>query len=185
LFNNGQIAPYSMLSDGVRNLVAMISDLTMRCAVLNPWLSERVNDTRGVVLIDEVDLHLHPSWQRQVIPSLLEIFQNVQFFITTHSPQVISTVQRESVFILSNNEIKPVDQFTQGRDSNSVLVDIFDVLPRPAEAAHQLASFYGAIEKQDVETAEKMLHYLEEKWGDLDTDMVRARMFYEDLLNDL
>jgi predicted ATP-binding protein involved in virulence len=85
--------PFSLLSDGYRNMVAMAADIAVRCATLNPHLQGKSSDeTPGVVLIDEIDLHLHPRWQRRVVNDLLQTFPEVQFFATTHSPFVIQSL---------------------------------------------------------------------------------------------
>ena len=85
--------PFSFLSDGYRNMVAMVADIAVRCATLNPQLKEKSSqETPGVVLIDEIDLHLHPRWQRRVVNDLLRTFPRIQFFGTTHSPFVIQSL---------------------------------------------------------------------------------------------
>lgn len=175
---------FDYLSDGQKMLVVILADIAMRCLLLNPQLGKEANETAGVVLIDEVDLHLHPAWQRLVVPTLLNAFPNVQFFVATHSPQVISTTTPESLFILNNYTLHSSEYFTEGRDSNSILSEIFDVPPRPEAFARELGCFYNALERQAVDEAETILNQLTEKWGQLDSDIVRARMFYEDLLND-
>ena len=74
-------------------------------AVLNPQLLGQVcTETDGIVLIDEVDLHLHPTWQQQILKDLTEIFPKVQFIVTTHAPAVISTVKSENVIMLDAGE---------------------------------------------------------------------------------
>ncbi len=95
--------PVGMLSDGYRSTVALFADLARRCAILNPHLlAEAAQKTPGIVLIDEVDLHLHPSWQRRFITDLRKAFPTMQFVLTTHSPQVISG----ATAILNENEDK-------------------------------------------------------------------------------
>ena len=85
--------PFSFLSDGYRNMVAMVADIAVRCATLNPHLKAKSSqETPGVVLIDEIDLHLHPRWQRRVVDDLLRTFPKIQFFGTTHSPFVIQSL---------------------------------------------------------------------------------------------
>lgn len=87
----GAPRPVGMLSDGYRSTVALFADLARRCAILNPHLlAEAARETPGIVLIDEVDLHLHPAWQRRFITDLRKAFPAIQFVLTTHSPQVIS-----------------------------------------------------------------------------------------------
>ncbi|MGL5370980.1 MAG: AAA family ATPase, partial [Plesiomonas shigelloides] len=129
--------PLSMLSDGLRNMVAMVSDIAFRCIKLNPHLGTNAAEkTRGIVLIDEVDMFLHPAWQQQVLGALKEAFPLVQFIVTTHSPQVISTVHSESIRVLGKNvEGNPVAAIpsanTYGVPSNSVLHTVMQVDPQP------------------------------------------------------
>lgn len=96
--------PVSLLSDGVRAMVSMVADMAWRCAKLNPHFGEMAaQKTEGIVLIDEVDMHLHPEWLQRVIQSLTKTFPNIQFIVTTHSPQVLSTVPKESIRVLSEH----------------------------------------------------------------------------------
>jgi predicted ATP-binding protein involved in virulence len=97
--------PVSYLSDGVRAMVSMVADIAFRCVRLNGFMGrEAARSTQGLVLIDEVDMHLHPAWQQRVIGSLQRAFPLVQFIVTTHSPQVLSTVGREHIRILRETE---------------------------------------------------------------------------------
>jgi predicted ATP-binding protein involved in virulence len=85
--------PFHLLSDGYRSMVGMAADIAYRMAMLNPHLLERaIEETPGFVLIDEIDLHLHPNWQRQVVGHLLQAFPQVQFVATTHSPFIIQSL---------------------------------------------------------------------------------------------
>jgi len=85
--------PFSYLSDGFRNMVAMVADIAVRCASLNPqFKGDAARNTPGVVMIDEIDLHLHPKWQRRVVNDLLNAFPKIQFVATTHSPFVIQSL---------------------------------------------------------------------------------------------
>lgn len=184
-FSNGNEMPASSLSDGQKNLLLLCTGIALQCVLLNPHLGLKANQSKGIVLIDEIDLHLHPGWQRLALPTLSDAFPNIQFIVTTHSPQIISTAQRESVFALDQFTINPVQNYTEGRDANSVLNEIFGVPSRPIEYIEKIAEFYQAIQQQHADNAKDILFYLEDKWGSLDAEIVRARMFYEDLLNDL
>jgi predicted ATP-binding protein involved in virulence len=91
----GNLLPFSLLSDGQRSMLAMVADIAYRMAQLNPHLVENVAlETPGVVLIDELDLHLHPKWQRKVVDNLRRAFPKVQFFATSHSPFIIQSLQQ-------------------------------------------------------------------------------------------
>ncbi len=96
--------PLSHLSDGYRNMLTMVMDIAYRASVLNPHL-EDFSKTEGVVLIDEIDLHLHPKWQREAIGGLVRTFPNLQFFLTTHSPFIIQSLEAsESAKLINLSE---------------------------------------------------------------------------------
>ena len=125
------------LSDGVKNMLAMVADIAYRCVLLNSHLgSQAAQQTPGIVMIDEVDMHLHPSWQQTVLSSLTTAFPNIQFIVTTHSPQVLSTVHRENIRLLGTNEAgqmtvsEPLAD-SYGEPSNDVLQAIMHVDPQP------------------------------------------------------
>ncbi len=89
----GKCVPFSMLSDGFRNMLAIVADIAVRCSMLNPQLEAAApRETEGVVLIDELDLHLHPKWQRRVVGDLMRAFPKVQFIATSHSPFIIQSL---------------------------------------------------------------------------------------------
>ncbi len=125
--------PISLLSDGVRNMVGLVADIAYRCVRLNPHLEgNAVNDTFGIVLIDEVDMHLHPEWQQLVLQNLEEAFPNIQFIVTTHSPQVLSTVKKESIIVLGRTgKVQPIFGETYGEASNDILTEVMHVNPKP------------------------------------------------------
>ena len=92
--------PFRMLSDGQREIIGVVADIAHRAAVLNPHLQENApQESEGVVLIDEIDLHLHPKWQRRVIADLRRTFPKIQFFVTTHSPFIIQSLLPEDCVI--------------------------------------------------------------------------------------
>jgi predicted ATP-binding protein involved in virulence len=94
-FKDGATIPFEHLSDGQRTMLGLFCDLARRAAILNPHLLGEANEkTKGVVLIDELDLHLHPKWQRSIIESLLVTFPNIQFICTTHSPFLIQSLNK-------------------------------------------------------------------------------------------
>ena len=122
------------LSQGEKSLLALIMDMTHRLMLLNPSLDNPLHGN-GVVLIDEIDLHLHPAWQQRVIPSLLRTFPNIQFIVTTHSPQVLSTIPKECIRVLGENSlgqmiaVEPL-AFSYGEPSNDILQAIMHVDPQ-------------------------------------------------------
>jgi predicted ATP-binding protein involved in virulence len=162
-FKDGQMLPYTMLSDGTRNLVALISDLALRCAVLNPWMGKKINEVPGIALIDEVDLHLHPSWQRQVVPNLLKSFPNIQFFITTHSPMTLASLEPyisdpdPNIFVLmrDNSQVKvsPLKREVFGT-ANHWLTDALGLdEPRSIEAEKAIQEAKKILAEKDPKLA--------------------------------
>jgi predicted ATP-binding protein involved in virulence len=106
---DGRILPFNSLSDGTRNFFAIVADMAYMCLTLNPHLKERaLKETEGVVLIDELDLHLHPEWQRKIINILKDTFPNIQFVVTTHSPFLIQETGRDQLIILKDSQIHKI-----------------------------------------------------------------------------
>jgi predicted ATP-binding protein involved in virulence len=103
---NGQKAKlqFRQLSDGYRNIIGMVADIAYRCLKLNPHLGKNaVKETPGIVLIDELDLHLHPNWQRRIVEDLKNTFPNIQFIATTHSPFIVQSLRAEELRILDED----------------------------------------------------------------------------------
>lgn len=125
--------PISYLSDGVQGMLALTADIAYRCSRLNPHLDNAPKETEGIVMIDEVDLHLHPRWQQMVLPSLQEAFPLIQFIVTTHSPQVITSVKNQSIQIISDNKLYSAPLGTEGAEASRVLKRVFGVELRPKD----------------------------------------------------
>lgn len=168
---------FQSLSSGEKSLIAIVGDIARR---LRNVYWEKPLEGDGVVLIDEIEQHLHPAWQRTIIPNLRRTFPNIQFILTTHSPQVISTLHRENVFILDNFQLVKETPHTYGRDSNSILYDIFGIEKRPAEAKEEFAKLYRLMDDPEkiAETAD-LLRDVEAKYGYYDEEVVRARGQFE------
>lgn len=164
------------MSDGYKNTLSMIGDIAYRMAVLNPVLGDQVLDkTPGIVLLDEVDLHLHPQWQQTILSDLHTIFPNVQFIVSSHAPAVINSVPREQIRILDNGEIYMPAAQTYGRDANSILREVMKVSERPADVVRRLNDFYACMNENEYEEADKMLTEIEEIVGTNDPDIAAAR----------
>jgi len=124
----------SQLSDGIKNMLGMIADIAYRCALLNSHLGEfAAEKTEGVVMIDEIEMHLHPAWQQSVVASLEMAFPNLQFILTTHSPQVLTTVPSESIWMLENGQAHMAPPGSKGAESARLLRRVFGVESRPPE----------------------------------------------------
>lgn len=168
--------PFHELSDGFKNTMSLVADIAYRMAVLNPHLLENtIKKTPGVVLIDEIDQHLHPKWQRSILKSLMKIFPKVQFIVTTHSPSVIASAISSQLIILDEDGCHyPGNSY--GKDSNSVLTEIMDVVPRPDEVQKRLNEFYQFLDEEKFDRAEKLIDELTELVGEDNSDVISARV---------
>ncbi|SCP97740.1 AAA family ATPase [Anaerobium acetethylicum] len=171
--------PMKSLSDGIKGAVSMIADIAYRMAMLNPHLFDNVLQTPGVVLIDEVDIHLHPAWQKKIVSDLVSTFPNVQFVVTTHSPSVIANVPKEHILILDNYEVHLPQNTTYGRDVSAILREIMYADVRPKEVSEMIKKFYDAIDEDDIEQAKKLLDNMKTILGDLDSEVVQAQVYLD------
>lgn len=95
------LLPLSFHSDGIHYFTAMIAEIAYRCIVLNGFKKENaIRETNGVIMIDEIDLHLHPKWQRHVVSDLKKAFPNIQFVVTTHSPFIVQSLETSELINL-------------------------------------------------------------------------------------
>lgn len=164
------------LSDGEKCLLAMVGDLARRLAIANPGREDPLQG-EGVVLIDEIELHLHPQWQREIIPALTRTFPHCQFIVTTHSPQVISHVKPQNIYVLEstpNGIIAKRPESSLGRDSNRILEDLMDTPARPQPIKDRLLELFRTIENGDLEYARKLKQEIAEEVGISEPELVKA-----------
>ena len=163
------------LSDGEKGLLAMAGDIARRLAIANPGLPDPLQG-EGIVLIDEIELHLHPKLQREIIPSLKNTFPKCQFIITTHSPQVISHVK--SVYLLSSipEGIFAEQRRTFGKDSSRILEELMGVPDRPEDIKKRLRELFRLIDDGKIIEAKQMQEQLEKDIGDDDPEFASADM---------
>jgi predicted ATP-binding protein involved in virulence len=152
--------PVSLLSDGVRAMVSMVADIAFRCVRLNGYLGRKAtSETQGIVLIDEVDIHLHPAWQQRVIRTLRAAFPRIQFIVTTHSPQVLSCVDAKCIRLVAEDIdsesckiVSVAQEFSEqtlGVDSSLLLSKIMGVDPVPDTIQTRWLSEYHMLIQQD------------------------------------
>lgn len=167
------ILPYHLLSDGQRNMVALAADIGFKAAQLNPQHGDRVlQETSGVVLIDELDLHLHPRWQRHVVCDLKRTFPKIQFFASTHSPQVVGETPRDEVIVL--REAGPTQpSVAYGADSNWLLEFEMGAQARNAQAADLIRLVEEALDEPHLAQARAKLNELRKLLGGDDGETVR------------
>lgn len=175
--------PVELLSDGIRNMIGMAADIAFRATKLNPHFGAAASKrTSGVVLIDEVDMHLHPEWQQSVLRSLTAAFPRIQFIVTTHSPQVISSVPSESVRILSESAVFSAPPGTEGAESSRVLKRVFDVATRPhIEATRELERYLALVyaDQWDSAPAKALRMTLDERYRGEEPALTEADLYIE------
>ena len=151
---------YKNLSDGERVAIALVSDIARRMCLLNPHLATEVaRQTPGVVLIDELDIHLHPTWQRLIVRGLTKAFPMIQFIATSHSPHVLSELRPEHIILLTHDGASR-PQASYGLDANRVLAQIMDAGTRPTEVEKSLSELFTLIEQNELSRARSQLEHL-------------------------
>lgn len=176
-YNNEEIHKVGLLSDGYRNIIGFVSDIAYRIAILNPNLEDNIKKTPGIVLIDEIDLHLHPKWQKKIVGLLIDLFPKVQFIATSHSPFIIQSMEAGGIIDLDKNEnlttnatkmsiediaedIMKVEhpQMSQRKQEMlKVAEEYFDILDKVEE---------GKVSQKDVEELKDKLDELSEPFED-------------------
>jgi predicted ATP-binding protein involved in virulence len=168
------VIPVRQLSDGERGALVLVLDITRRLVQANPELENPLAVAEAVVLIDEIDLHLHPKWQRQIVHNLGATFPNCQFIATTHSPQVIGEVAHDRIQIIADGQVySPTHSY--GVDSSRVLEEIMDADPRAEEVKELLSEISRVIGRQQFGRAQELLTELVDRLGDDDPEVTRLR----------
>ena len=174
----GQFFDITQLSDGEKCLLAMVGDLARRLALANPLLQNPLKG-EGVVIIDEIDLHLHPSWQRMVIPKLCEIFENCQFIVSTHSPQVLGEVDPNDVWLLHQDRdslsvhcSRPAQMY--GLSSSDILEDWMDSKSMNADVEKGIAKIFSLIDDEKFGLAKREIFRLKKEIHGSIPELVRA-----------
>lgn len=157
--SGGSIVHVSKLSSGERSYIILIADLARRLQMTMP--RAEISEIPGVILIDEVELNLHPRWQSQIVGNLCQIFRSCQFIITTHSPQVVSGIPSAQVRIVNRshdgNLVVETPLSTKGRTSNYLLEGVFEASERFPEVDRLFYDFNAAIGRRNREEAERLL----------------------------
>ena len=166
------------LSDGEKCLLGLIGDLARRLAIANPSLPNSL-DGAGIVLIDEIELHLHPEWQRKIISKLFNTFPNIQFFITTHSPQVLGEVKDANIFKLErkDGEITCYSvSGTFGKDSNIILECFMDTDKENENIKKSIDMLFLLIEEHKFPEAKEYLKQISNELESSHPDLVKAEV---------
>ena len=175
---NGTQLVVNQLSDGEKCLMAMVGDLARRLAIANPKRNNPL-EGKGVILIDEIDLHLHPKWQRMLVLKLTKTFPNCQFIISTHSPHVLTHVKPENLFMLSVTERGLIAEHpaeSYGKTVDRILEDLMGLeTTRPKEIKEALSNVYKLIDSGDLNSARDSILKLEKQIG-ADPDLAKANV---------
>ena len=183
---DGREVEASNLSDGYKRLVNIVTDLSIRCCVLNgkKYGEECCRHTSGIVLIDEVDQHLHPELQSVVIKSLRETFPQLQFVITSHAPMVMSSVRsneaNEVLYLqYKDKEYTASPITTYGLDATTILEMYMGRKARVAEVEEKLKQLFDLIDADEYEKAKLMLNEMKAEFGDTLPEIIQAKTMLE------
>ena len=176
---DGKYLKINQLSDGEKCTIALFGDLARRMTLANPERENPLEGT-GVVLIDELDLHMHTSWQRKVLGILKETFPNIQFIISTHSPQILGEVDDTFNLLYMFKEgkklaLKSYKSFV-GWDTNVILEEVLHTSSVNQEIKKMLDELYAYIEEKDFDKAEKLADLLDEKSSGYVDGVAKARI---------
>ena len=167
------------LSSGERAYLILLADLARRLQVVQP--DAKLSDIAGIVLIDEIELNLHPNWQRLIVPTLIRVFKGCQFIVTTHSPQVLGEIRSGRIIVLRKNdgEIEwGQGKRSFGRDSNDILLDVFSSPERDREIKAKLENLEGMISAKRLKEARRVIDELRQElgWRPVELDIAEQRL---------
>lgn len=168
---NDKTLNVTQLSQGEKSLMALVGDIARRLAMMNPKLDNPLHG-KGIILIDEIDMHLHPQWQRSIIQRLQMTFPNCQFILTTHSPLVISDTQNILVYDLDGQDITALPSL-YGQDANTVLLQYMDTSYRNPKVAEQISQAMDAIQNNQLELASQLIQTLKLELGENQLEVMR------------
>lgn len=167
-WENAESTPFDTLSDGQRGMVALVADIARRMCLLNPQLGDAVlAQTPGIVVIDELDMHLHPAWQRRLPGVLKKTFPKVQFIAASHSPQIIGELAASEVWLMRDAQVLGNPERALGLSSGEVLEELMEGSARNAAVGQELAAIHTLLDADDLSGAKRLLALLREKVGDI------------------
>lgn len=191
-FIDGREVASDYLSDGYRRLVSIVTDVAFRCALLNRGIygEEACERTKGTVLIDEVDLHLHPTLQSLALKGLRNAFPQLQFIVSSHAPMVMSGVESNDenvVYKLSftpegDYEVAEVD--TYGMDLSTISDVILKQVPRTPEVDEKLSELFSAIDDDETESARTILQEMQQRYGTYLPELAEAEAMLNFIIED-
>ena len=169
----GTVVPFATLSDGYRNVIKIVLDIAARMCMLNPYLKgNALRETPGVVVIDEIDLSLHPTWQRRIIGILKDLFPKIQFICATHSPFIIQSLEDGELHSLDSDLL---EEEYSGESIEDIAEDIMGVeMPQYSEKKKKMyeaaESYFKALDdchsKDELEGLRETMETLEAEYSD-------------------
>lgn len=183
-FTDGRYVESSMLSDGYKRLVNIVVDIAIRCALLNKSMfgPDAYKETHGTVIVDEIDEHLHPALQSQILKVLHLTFPKIQFIVSTHAPLVMSSVERSEQNVVyrlwydeDDHQYKHVELDTYGLDSNLILEEAMMVNSRDAAVEEQIKKIKVLVGQRELDKAKALLADLETKTSPLQPSLIKIR----------
>ncbi|WP_454565523.1 AAA family ATPase [Pseudomonas sp. AIG] len=169
----------AQLSQGEKSMMALVGDIARRLAMMNQSLDNPLHGD-GIVLIDEVDLHLHPRWQRSLIRQLSETFPNCQFVLTTHSPLVISDAKDVLVYVLNDGELHEHNGL-YGLDANQVLLEVMDTDIRNSDVQKRLNRLLNEVQDGNLEKAKSLFAELSSELPEGHIELAKAALLIRKL----
>jgi len=191
-FTDGREVDTDNLSDGYARLVNIVVDLAFRCALLNsgPFGANAFYMTPGTVLIDEIDLHLHPSLQSEVLKHLTNTFQGLQFIVTTHAPMVMTGVENDAKNVIYKLSYNPTTGYKKsspdmyGQDASTIIETALNTTPRSREVDEELTKLFDLIDADDFADATTLLNSMKVRFGDSLNELTKAEAMLNFLVED-
>ncbi len=167
----------AQMSSGERSLFVLVGDLARRLCLANPY-SDNPLHGQGIVLIDEVDLHLHPRWQRKVLVQLQATFPNIQWVVATHSPTLLTHLEQAKLYRVLDGKVSPLRHF-MGMDIRDIYYELYGIEARPPKWKKQIDELYNLIDNEETEAASQKLKELSETLSDDDPVIIEAKTSLE------
>lgn len=179
MYDDGETSiPIFDMSSGYRSLLSMVMELAYRAVILNPEISDDLRDLEGIVLIDEIDAHLHPKWQWRVLDAVEEVFPSVQFIVATHSPMVISSAKKANIINIDNKTGVNYLESAYGFSAGDVLTLRQGTEEMPEESKEYLEKLERALDDNDIEHAKDIVDQVKNRYGE-------ESAFYNELYQNL
>lgn len=176
---NKTTLPIRNLSSGYQSLIWMILDIAIRMAILNPDMLSEINLAPGIILIDELDMHLHPKWQWNITKALKSTFPNVQFIAATHSPIVIASCKKDHLIMLGEKGEISYAETPYGLDINDTLSAFQNSDSMVRDVSLLFQQFHDSLDREKYHEAEELLNVIKNTVGENHPKVTSAEMELE------